>query len=393
VKAASAEIGSDSVSSLLQGLVGGQSNVQNAISAVMGAASNPDAVTSIQQTIQELIQDVPAKDTGLVKWLTAQQSKLSSLASQQGALMTQISDAQQVATQQIANASITSAYGYTPALASSGGMIAAPATIQGMQLQAQDQSSYAAQLTQLKKMGLNATSLSQLSQEGASAGLPEAMGLAQGGKGAIAQANAAETQILAASKQIGAVGGTAMYQAGEQAGQGLDTGLKAALTSLDKMISADAQAAITKVQKVLGTGTSSSSSSGSSAAAGSTAAAAAAGGGLGKVSSAASSAASGLDKVNPAGSSASSGLGKVASAADTAATALGKLTSAAGPPHGGHAQPMGGGGNVTNVTNVYVTVTGSLVAQQDLADHIQTVLLAKGSNVWNAGLSYQGRPL
>ena len=93
VKAASAEIGSASIASLLQGLAGGQTNVQNAIQAVMGAAANPDAVTSIQQTIQTLIGDVPAKDTGLVTYLTGQQAKLTALADKQGAVEAQISNA------------------------------------------------------------------------------------------------------------------------------------------------------------------------------------------------------------------------------------------------------------------------------------------------------------
>jgi hypothetical protein len=36
-------------------------------------------------------------------------------------------------------------------------------------------------------------------------------------------------------------------------------------------------------------------------------------------------------------------------------------------------------------------VQGSLIHQQDLADHLQTVLLAKGSGNWQTGIRYAGR--
>jgi len=50
-----------------------------------------------------------------------------------------------------------------------------------------------------------------------------------------------------------------------------------------------------------------------------------------------------------------------------------------------------GGGTTTHVTHVHVA--GSVIAQQDLADHIQTVVLAKNSDNWQAGLVLPGRAL
>ena len=390
VKAASASIGSDSVASLIQGLEGGQSNQQNVATALAGALANPDAVTTIQQTIQELTQDIPAgKDTGLVKWLNAQQSKLSGLANQQGALMAQITDAQQVATSQISNASITGAYGYQPAL-SSGGPIAAQSLVQGMGLQAADQTQYAQVLAQLKGQGLNATTLSQFAQEGASAGLPTALGLEQGGKGAVGQINALEKQIIGASQQIGNTGGTAMYQAGLAVTNGLDTALKASLKQVGKEMAAEATEITTEVEKKLGTkasSSSSSSSSGTAASAASTAGASAtAAGGLGKISAAGAAAASGLDKAGSAGGTAASGLDKVASAAGSAASALNRIASH-GSGSGGGGGGGGGGGNVT----VNVTVQGSVMAENDLMTTVQNGLLRMGSQNWQTGIIFPGR--
>lgn len=417
VKAAAASIGSDSVASLIQGLEGGQSNQQNAATALTGALANPDAVTTIQQTIQELQQDIPAgQDTGLVKWLNQQQTKLSSLADKQGALMTQITDAQQVATSAIGNASIMSAGAYEPAVGAAGGPQSSVTTLTGLTAMLADQKQFASQLTQLQKEGLNATTLSQLAQGGATAGLPITSGLAGAGKGTIAQLNADESQIIKASQQIGTIGGTSMYQAGLAAGNGLAAGLKGALKSLDKVIAADANEVIAKVQKELGTKAGTAASSASSAA--STAAASASApssagstSSLGNVGPAASAAASGLGKVGPEGGAAAAGLGSVASAAGAAASGLGKVAGALGSllaasqpsPGSGHAQPMGGGGysapggggggsgEVHYHNNTTVHVHGSLVQQQDLADHMQAVTLQKGANNWQMGNVYPGR--
>ena len=389
VKAAATEIGSDSVASLIQGLEGGQSNQQNVATALTGALANPDAVTTIQQTVQELLADIPAgKDTGLVKWLGAQQSKLSGLANQQGALMAQITDAQQVATSQISNAGITGAYGYTPALAASSGPTAAPSVIQGMQQQAADQAQFAQQLAQLKGQGLNATSLSQIAGEGASAGLPLALGLAQGGKGAVSQVNALEAQIIKSSQQIGDVGGTAMYQAGLAVTSGLDTALKASLKQVGKEMAAEATEITTEVEKKLGTkasSSSSSSSSGTAASAASTAGASAtAAGGLGKISAAGAAAASGLDKAGSAGGTAASGLDKVASAAGSAASALNRIAS-----HGS-GSGSGSGAQVVNITN-NITVQGTVMSENDLFGAMQNASLRAGSNNWQTGLIFPGR--
>jgi hypothetical protein len=407
VKAASAQIGSDSVASIIQGLEGGQDNIQSATSALLGAAANPDAVSTIQQQILQLQQDLPSGDTGLVKWLTAQGNKLQGLASQQGALTAEISNAQQLASSAISGASITSAYGYTPALAASNGPTAAASIITGMQQQLQDTKAFAGTLGQLQKEGLNATTESQLAQAGTATGLPLAEGLQQGGKAAIQQINQIEKQIIGASQKIGDTGGTAMYQAGLQVGQGLDTSIKAVLKSVDTDMAKEAALIVSKMAKETKAAASSSSgSSAASAAAGSIATAATAKGG-GKDAAAADA---GLGHVGSAASGAASGLSAVASAASGAASALSGLASAArgagaGGGGGGHAQPMGGGGYsgysgggggggapVVNVTHIHTwNFPGFVGSQSDLMTAVQDGLLRMGSRNWQTGVIFPGR--
>ena len=115
---------------------------------------------------------------------------------------------------------------------------------------AADQAQFAKVIGQLGKGGLNATSLNQFVQAGTSS-LPQALGLEQGGKGAISQVNAAESQIQSSAAKLGDVGGTAMYQAGVAAGQGLAAGLKASLSSVNSAISQMAASIVATIKKDL----------------------------------------------------------------------------------------------------------------------------------------------
>ena len=384
-----AQIGGQYVSGLIQGLEGGQSNLQNAVTALYGALSNPDATNTIQQTIQQLQTDVSG-DTGLVKWLTKEQGKLTTLANKQGALMTQISDAQQTASSVISGASVVGASGYVPAVVQAGGYQSAQGAVNGLQMMLSDTQAFASALTKLKGEGLNATSLSQLAQAGVSAGLPAAQGLASGGKAAVQQVNALEAQIIKASQQIGGVGGTAMYQAGLAVTNGLASGLKAQLKQVDAEMTKIADQIIATVQHKLGTSSKSSSSAASAAASSGTVAGVVSAAGGGK---AADEAASGLARAGAAGTAAAGGLDQVAGAASGAAGALGKLAGLAAPS-GSTGSGYGGGGyggapapapvHVTHVHNVHID-------GQQVATSVQSHVLEWSNNNWQAGLVPAGK--
>ena len=96
------------------------------------------------------------------------QGKLTALANQRQQLESEITDSQQIAQQAISNASIMNAGQATPYDPST--VVSSYQTVQGMQYQAQQQQMFAQQVGQLKKMGLNATSLNQIVQSGAISG-------------------------------------------------------------------------------------------------------------------------------------------------------------------------------------------------------------------------------
>ena len=237
------------VEGLVVGLEGGQAAVTAAAQALGKQTAKAADVTAIDNAIAKGIT-YAGKDSALVKFLKGDQAKLLTLAAKRTALETEITDSTQIATQAISNANITSAGTYTPVLAASSGPLAASATITGLQQMAADQAQFASVIGQLGKGGLNATSLNQFVQAGASS-LPQALGLEQGGKGAIGQVNKLESQIQSSAAKLGDAGGPAMYQAGVQAGQGLAQGIKSQLGTVTAAIQQLAQPITTAIKKAL----------------------------------------------------------------------------------------------------------------------------------------------
>ena len=95
-------------------------------------------------------------------------------------------------------------------------------------------------LTQLRKQGLDATSLSQLAAAGPAAGLATAQALLQGGQSAITQVAQLQKQLATTATQSGTQVASAMYGSGISAAQGLVKGLQSqensVLTQLTSMI-------------------------------------------------------------------------------------------------------------------------------------------------------------
>ena len=100
------------------------------------------------------------------------------------------------------------------------------------------------------------------------------------------------------------------------------------------------------------------------------------------------------------GQMAASGLKSALGAVDAAMKAIGEaiikdldkdlhIKPPAAAAHHAAAHPSHGGVVINNTTHVHVA--GSVLTNQDLADHIQRVMLEKGSNNWQAGIVYPGR--
>lgn len=260
-KAAAATLSASALQSLTENLQGGKSAIDAAAQAISGKGSRPQDIQTIQDTITKLDSQVASamkkgtiplgQGTALTAMLQADNQKLQLLAQKRATLEQEIQDSQQIAQSAVSSASIVTAGqgSYTPALAT--GPIAAAQTLQGMQMMAGDQSRFASVVKQLKAGGLNATSLDQIIQAGAQQGLPVALGLLQGGKGAIGQANMLEKSILKSASALGDVGGPAMYQAGQQLGQAAASGLKSELGAVDAAMKQIAQALVADVDRAL----------------------------------------------------------------------------------------------------------------------------------------------
>ena len=320
-------------------------------------------ITTLDSNVTKLLGYVPSGDTGLTKMLKADQGKLTSLMNQRQQLESEITDSQQIAQQAISNASIMNAGQATPYDPST--VVSSYQTVQGMQYQAQQQQMFAQQVGQLKKMGLNATSLNQIVQSGASAGLPVAEGLTQGGKSAVNSINKLQGQIHSSAAQLGSEGAGPMYQAGVQAAQGLAVGIESQLGAVDKAIKALANSMVATIKGAL------KSHSPSQVFAD-------IGYGIPQ------GVAVGVDAGTPVAQAAVGRMGSRLYGGHPGVS-YGHDGAAAGGWHGGGAQ------NVTVHQTTNINVSGSVMSDSDLASTIQRVFNKRGNNNWQTGLVLPGR--
>ena len=354
------KIGASAAQGLVVGLEGGTSAVNAAATALGKNVAKAADITTLDSNVTKLLAYVPSGDTGLTKMLKADQGKLTTLANQRQTLETEITDSQQIAQQALSNSSILNAASYTPALAASNGPQSSYATVQGLQSMLADQQAFTQQIGQLKKQGLNATSLNQLVQGGASSGLPITAGLI-GNKGAIAQINQLEAKLHSSAAQLGDEAAGPMFQAGQQAAQGLAEGIKSELGAVDNAIKAMAQSMVNAAKEAL------KSKSPSLV-------------------------------FRDVGLSIPQGVALgVDAGTPVAQAAVGRMGSRLGGGHPGidygHAGGGGGGGGGTvtihNVTNV--TVQGSVTTENDLLTKLQSAQLKKANNNWQGGWQLPGR--
>ena len=240
-------IGQQTIAGLLIGLQGGQSAVSAAAAAMGNAVAGPDS--AITGAIAKLRAYIPKGDTGLNKWLNAQNTKLQGLAARRGVLESEIQQSEQVAQAAIQAASIMNAPG--AATATPADPVTTQQVVSGMQIQAQQAKAFAQQIMQLQKMGLNATSLSQIIQGGAASGLPIAQAITSGGKTAVSQLNQLQQQVHDSASKLGDAAGPAMYQAGVDAAKGLAAGLKSQLSAVDAAMEQLAQSIVNTIKKKL----------------------------------------------------------------------------------------------------------------------------------------------
>ena len=124
--------------------------------------------------------------------------------------------------------------------------------LQGLQKKLGQIRAFTAKIAQLKKMGLNNTTLDQIVQAGVEGGAEYADALISGGVGNIKQVNSVQSQINSAAGALGNTSAGAMYNAGIQAAAGLVKGLTAQSKNLAKAATTLANALVKAVKKALG---------------------------------------------------------------------------------------------------------------------------------------------
>lgn len=107
-------------------------------------------------------------------------------------------------------------------------------------------------IRQLRKDGLNKTSIQQLLDAGVEGGLATAQAIAAGGTAAVNQVNQLTSQIASTGSNLGKAMKKAYFSAGLQAAQGLVDGLKRKQKDLDKIADRLAKSLVAKVKKALG---------------------------------------------------------------------------------------------------------------------------------------------
>jgi Phage-related minor tail protein len=381
------KIGKDAVSGLVLGLEGGKGSVGDAASALSKAATAPWANGTTTATYKTLMADVASafkdhtisasQDSAAVAFLKSDTAKMQSLEHQRSTIEASIKAADayasNVQSSAISNASIVNVAGN---ITSADNSTSAPTPaasyqssdlISGAQGQLQQTKQFNSAIATDKKMGLNTTELGQIIQSGAQTGLPIAQAIASGGKGAVSQLNALQSQMNAAAKQLGVTSGNAMYESGSQIGQGLAAGLKGELGSVVSSINHLATQMVDEMKKEL------------------------------KISSP-SQVFADLAEMVPAGAA----MG-VERGTPMAASAVGRMGSAMaggyrpsigayhGGGYGGGSGGSGGGGNVTYHTDVHVTIQGSVTTENDLLTKLQGIQLQRSANNWQAGWNLPGR--
>jgi hypothetical protein len=117
---------------------------------------------------------------------------------------------------------------------------------------AADAKQYAKLINQLRKAGLNKTTIQQLLDAGVEGGLATAQALASGGAAAISQVNSLTSQIAATGQSLGQKMKDADFSAGLKAAQGLVDGLQKKQRQLDRIAERLADTLVRKVKKALG---------------------------------------------------------------------------------------------------------------------------------------------
>jgi hypothetical protein len=193
------------------------------------------------------------KYSSLTNYINNDTNKLKTLATQRTAIANQIKAADSYAASVSATAAGTASLSTIGGnLTANGGIVTGTGIISGLQSGLAQINKFSADITKLRKAGLNKNLLDQIIQMGPVDGTQYADALLSGGIAQIKQANGLETAINQASSNLGASAANAMYDTGKQAGKGFLTGLSSQEKAITAEMSKIGNSMVTTIKKDLG---------------------------------------------------------------------------------------------------------------------------------------------
>jgi hypothetical protein len=248
-------------------LAAAQANIRFTTSLDLSNLNSSATSSAISSAIRKLITDVhaaTAKGVGsdsLIPTLQAENSRLGALANQRASIAAKLrtasanltslraaytAESDKVASSVAGNFNITSLASPTFF-----GTASPAAFVQNLQIEAQQVTTAAAQLGQLRKLGLNKDLITQLGEAGPG-GFAATQSLASATSGQIAQINALYASVHASSVAAGNQVAGSLYQAGIDSATGYIRGLNSQLASVNKAASALAATVVRQIKKDLG---------------------------------------------------------------------------------------------------------------------------------------------
>ena len=225
-------------------------------------ASRPSAIKEVQKLGAEMVKTHSTYLESLVSKTGAVAIKLGTIYDSIGAklktaqskLAQLVSDsaklASDTASKIVDTGDLTAVQGATDAAGTQGPATAAD-MIANLHKSITTAQQFGQALAQLKKQGLDATSLSQIAAAGPAAGLATANALLAGGQTAITQVAQLQTQLATTATTSGQQVATAMYGSGIAAAQGLVKGLQDQEATVLAQITKMVNAMVTAVKKNL----------------------------------------------------------------------------------------------------------------------------------------------
>lgn len=248
------QIGKFIVAGLVDGIAGGRNEVSAAMNGLVDRFES--AWEKLHKGKNGKAKDIkPERLKKFVASIEDEQKRLGKLADKYGQVANKLANAR------AKYAELSNAAREYGALTNTEGFLYADGTqdpvsgqsiIQGLQGRLNAITNFAGKIEQLRRAGLNKTSIDQILAAGVEEGSQYADALVAGGQSTVTEVNRLESLITGAANQLGANGALAMYGTGQQTYDGFIAGLEADQARLEKAAKKIAKTLTKAIKKELG---------------------------------------------------------------------------------------------------------------------------------------------